>query len=751
MPDDMPEKLFLHKNYSSFLRAIKDYDGQIESTSYFPPRAKAKPTNYNGKFAKLLKDLKIAPYKHQIQALKLLEDNKHIVIATATASGKSLNYQIPSLQALKENKKSLFLFPTKALSHDQLDKLQAMAKKLKIKGLIASYDGDTATNKRLSIRNKAGILLTNPDMLHYGILPFHEKWADFLANLQYLVVDEMHIYRGVFGSHVANVLQRLLRIAKYYGANPQIIAASATIANPQEHAFSLCRENFEIIKQDYAPKAARDFIFWQPPVVNKEINYRRSINTEAAHLAAYFVKHDLKSIFFCNSRKSAELLKRYTQNYLNDNEKHQIASYRAGYTIEDRRIIETAFKAGEISVLMATSALELGVDIGGVDAVVMLGYPGSMTAMWQRVGRAGRAKTRALAMLIVADNPLDEYYLQHPDLITEARAERAIADTYNSEIHPLHVACAAYEKPIAINEGYVAKYLEPSPDNNLYLKNNKWYYQGKYPHKKLNIRGTGGKRIILKDGFDKTIGISDYETALRDLHQGAVYLHQGENYLVGKLDLKKGIAVLLPHLEDYYTQTRSETQIEIIKKEFDLFGVNVGRVRVATNYNSYVKKRYFREHIIDERALDLPEISYNTQALWFTTSHIANLLSPVDLASGLHALEHTLIGLLPAFILCERSDIGGVSYPIYPATGEATIFIYDGYPGGVGYTQAGTSLFPQWLQAAYERLQNCPCKSGCPRCTLSPKCGNGNQYLDKKAAKILAKALLDAMPQRAVN
>ena len=751
MSDDMPEKLFLYKNYSSFLRAIKDYDGQIESNSYFPARAKTKASAYKGKFAKLLKHLKIKPYRHQIQALKYLEDNKNIVVATATASGKSLNYQIASLQALQEGKNSLFLFPTKALSHDQLDKLQAMAKKLKIKKLIASYDGDTASNKRTAIRNKAGILLTNPDMLHYGILPFHEKWADFLANLQYLVVDEMHIYRGVFGSHVANVLQRFLRIADYYGAKPQIIAASATIANPLEHANNLCKEDFELISQDYAPKAARDFIFWQPPVVNKEINYRRSVNTEAAHLAAYFVKHDLKSIFFCNSRKSAELLKRYTQNYLDDEEKQQIASYRAGYTIEDRRIIESAFKKGQLTVLMATSALELGVDIGGVDAVVMLGYPGSMTAMWQRVGRAGRAETRALAMLIVADNPLDEYYLQHPELITEARAESAVADGYNSEIHPLHVACAAYEKPIKVSEGYVAKWLTPTPNSNLYLKNDTWFYQGKYPHKNLNVRGSGGKRIILKDGFGKTIGISDYETALRDLHAGAVYLHQGENYLVGKLDLEKGIAVLLPHLEDYYTQTRSETEVEIINKEFDLFGVNVGRVRVSTNYTSYVKKRYFREHVIDERSLNLPEIAYNTQAMWFTTSHINKAVDIADLGSGLHALEHTLIGLLPAFILCERSDIGGVSYPIYPATGEPTIFIYDGYPGGVGYARAGTSLFPKWLQAAYERLSNCPCKKGCPRCTLSPKCGNGNQFLDKSAAKQLAKALLDNMPQRSAN
>ncbi len=745
MPNDMPESLFLYKNYSSFLRGLPDYQDQIESVSYFPAQAQQTALGYHGKHASLLKKLNIRPYRHQIKALNLLEKGKNIVIATATASGKSLNYQIPSLAAVMEGKNSLFLFPTKALSHDQLEKLQALAKELKIEKLIAAYDGDTKLDKRKEIRENAAIILTNPDMLHYGILAFHEKWAKFFENLKYLVVDEMHIYRGVFGSHVSNILQRFLRIATHYKAEIQIIAASATIANPAEHAGNLCAKEFEVINKDYAPKAAREFIFWQPPVVNKETNYRRSINTEAAHLAAYFIKNDLKSIFFCNSRKSAELLKRYTQNYLNSDEQGRILTYRAGYTIEDRQIIEAAFKKGDITVLTATSALELGVDIGGVDAVVMLGYPGSMTSLWQRVGRAGRSDSRALAMLIVGDNPLDEYYLQHPELITEGKAEKAIAEAHNSEIHPLHVACAAFEKPVKLSEGYVADWLEPNPSSQLVKKEDKFYYFGRYPHKKLSVRGSGGKRIKLKDGFGKTIGISDYASALRDLHRGAVYMHQGENYLVGKLDLEKGVAILLPHLEDYYTQTRTETEIEIIKKEFEVYGVNVGRVRVSTIHTSFVKKRYFRESVIDEELLDLPEVSYATQALWFSTKHLDGLVNPALLGSALHGLEHALIGLLPAFILCERSDIGGVSYPIYPATGEPTIFIYDGYPGGVGYTQAAATNFPQWLQAAYERLSNCPCKTGCPRCILSPKCGNGNQFLDKEAAKNLAFGLLSGI------
>ncbi len=673
----------------------------------------------------------------------MLTEAKHnVVVATPTASGKSLTYQLPTLAALQAQETALYLFPTKALAHDQLAKLKAQAKTLELDHLIASYDGDTAQSKRSKIRDAAACLLTNPDMLHYGILPYHEKWARYLSKLRYLVIDEMHAYRGVMGTHVANILRRLLRLAQHYGAKPQIIAASATIANATEHAKNLTGLEFQGVIDDYGPRAARELIFWQPPLVSEQgEGRRRSANTEAAWLAGQFVKAGLKSIFFANSRKSAELLRRYAMNYLDEGDT-SIQSYRAGYTSEDRRLIEEGFKKGDITVLTATSALELGVDIGGVDAVVLVGYPGSMTALWQRAGRAGRSGTRALTLLIAADDPLDEYYLNHPDLITEGKVEKAIADAFNTEIHPLHVACAAAEKPIAESEGYVAKWLEPPPNSKLVKRSGKWIHLGRYPHKQVAVRGTGGKRIVLKDGFDNTIGISDFETALRELHTGAVYLHQGDNFLVAKLDLEAGVATLVPHMEDYYTQTRSVTDIEVIESQFQLFGVWVGRVRVSTEYTSFVKKRYFRETILDERLLDLPQLAYTTQALWFDVTDIKFAVPPQDLASAMHALEHTLIGLLPAFVLCERVDVGGVSYPAYPANGKPLIFIYDGYPGGVGYTRAGTTVFPDWLQAAFELLKDCPCKQGCPRCVLSPKCGNGNQYLDKHAAKALANELL---------
>ncbi len=731
-------------SYRAWLEALPGYTGQIRSSSFFPPRRLGERVAYEGALEPLLHALGVQPYRHQAEALRLLEAEENVVIATPTASGKSLCYQIPTLHALETGGSALYLFPTKALAHDQLEKLRMLAGPFGLAGQIVSYDGDTPSSERSALRQAGRCFLTNPDMLHYGILPYHQGWARVLGSLRYLVVDELHSYRGVMGVHVANILRRLLRLARHYGASPQVIAASATIANPAEHAQNLTGLSFATVTEDAGPRAAREFVFWQPALLNAQDNRRKSPNSEAAQLAAQFVQAGLKSIFFCNSRKSAELLRRYAALQLGD-EAHKLQSYRAGYTALERQRIEQQFKRGETLVLTATSALELGVDVGGVDAVVLVGYPGSLTALWQRAGRAGRGTTRSLTLLIAGDDPLDSYYLAHPELLTESRPERAVAEVFNTELHPLHLACAAAEKPVRDEEGYAASWLEPQ--GQLVKRQGAWHYLGRYPHRRVSVRGTGGKPIVLKDGLGRTVGVSDLSTALRELHPGAVYLQQGETYLVANLDLQAGVATLLPHIEDYYTQTRSTTDIEVTAREFELYGVSVGRVRVATQYTSYVKKRYFSEAALEERTLDLPEVAYPTQALWFSVKHVAKAVPPADLPSAMHALEHTLIGLLPAFVLCERADVGGVSYPLYPRAGEPVIFIYDGYPGGVGYARAGAAVFPEWLSAARELLANCPCQRGCPSCILSPKCGNGNQYLDKGAALKLAEALLVGLEQ----
>jgi DEAD/DEAH box helicase domain-containing protein len=541
-------------------------------------------------------------------------------------------------------------------------------------------------------------------------------------------------------------------MARRYGADPVVIAASATVGNPGEHGTRLTGRPNVVVSEDDAPSGPREFIVWRPPLLDGG-ERRRSANAEAAGLAAEFTRAGLRSIFFCNSRKSAELVRRYASQQLDPVEQLRIQSYRAGYTAEDRRLLESGFKNGDITTLTATSALELGMDIGGVDAVVMVGYPGSKMALWQRAGRAGRSGRRSLALLVPAADPLDEYYLNHPDLLVDGPVESAVADPFNSVIHPLHLACAAAEAPLARDEGLIAPWVDLEAVPGLVETRHGFEHRGRYPHRRVSIRGTGGTTVRLKDGTGTTLGTSDFAAALRDLHPGAVYLHKGETYVVADLDLERGMARLLPHIEDYYTQPRSETDIEVIAvggppsraladgvMSEPPAGVHVGTVLVRHTVTGYVRKRYFTEAVLEERFLDLPEVSYQTQALWFEPHDLDGGPPLADMPGALHALEHTLIQLLPAFVLCERADIGGVSYPSYPATGSSAVFIYDGYPGGVGYARAGAAVFDAWLRAARDLLARCPCTAGCPRCVLSPKCGNGNQTLDKAAALVLATA-----------
>jgi len=736
------------ESFHARLTADPDYAGQVAGYAFYPPRAGRTAEGYDGASRDGLARLGITPFAHQARALSLVEAGENVVVATPTASGKSLVYQVPALQGAAAGRASLFLFPTKALAHDQLGRLRAMATTLACElgeDGIATYDGDTPEGLRARVRDGVRVALTNPDMLHYGVLPYHARWAGFLSRLDIIVLDELHSYRGVFGTHVANILRRLLRLARHYGADPTLVAASATSGNPRQHAEALTGEPFRLVDEDEAPRGAREFILWQPPLVQGGTR-RRSATSEAADLAARFVRAGIKSIFFCNSRKVAELLRRYAGGQLSGEDAPLLQSYRAGYSSEDRRIIEAGFKNGDIRVLTATSALELGMDIGGVDAVVLVGYPGSKMALWQRSGRAGRERRRALTLLIPGNDPLDEYYLHHPELLTEGPVEDAVADPFNSELHPLHVACAAAELPIRDGErGVMAPDLDPSGVVGLHRLDGAWSHLGRYPHRRLRIRGQGGRLIRLKDLGGRSLGSADLATALRELHPGAVHLHQGEPFQVVRLDLDRGVAELLPHIEDYYTQPRGDTDIEVLSVEDEAAlpaGVHVGRVRVSNSVTGYVKKRYVSGAVLEERLLDLPELSYPTQALWFSADAVSDAVAPADLPGALHALEHTLIGLLPAFVLCERADVGGVSYPLYPATGRSQVFIYDGYPGGVGYARAGGSQFASWLRAARDLLASCPCQNGCPRCVLSPKCGNGNQYLDKHAATRLAGALL---------
>lgn len=744
------------QSFHAFLTQLDGYEEQVVGYHFFPPRRGRSVPDYTGAYAQLVSRLGLAPYEHQAAALQHTGAGQDVVVATSTASGKSLAFQLPVLHALAEGRSALLLYPTKALANDQLLRLRQLGERLDLTGAgesIRTYDGDTPTDKRAAVRQNARVILTNPDMLHYGILPHHSDWAGFLGSLDLLVLDELHAYRGVLGSHVANVVRRLLRMAEAYGARPAVVAASATVGNPAAHAQRLTGRDFVLVDEDEAPAAAREFIIWQPPAADSAGERRRSANSEAAQLAATFARHGVKSLFFCNSRKGAELIRRYAAGLVGEPLGTTIQSYRAGYTAEDRRLIEAGFRSGDITVLTSTSALELGVDIGGVDAVVLVGYPGSKMALWQRSGRAGREGRRALTLLVPGADPLDEYYRTHQGALVDGPVEDAVADPFNDELHPRHLLCAAAELPLAPGEDLVAPWLDLATLEGLMPRAGRYRSVSRYPHRRVQLRGTGGKLVRLKDGMGRSLGATDFATALRELHPGAVHLHQGEQYLVASLDLERGVARLLPHIEDYYTQPRSETDIEILGPlpERQLVagelaapppGVRVGRVRVRHQVVGYVRKRYFSETVLEERVLDLPEVSYDTQALWFDVEGVEGLPAGMDLPGALHALEHTLIGLLPSFVLCERADVGGVSYPLYPPSGQPLVFVYDGAPGGVGYARAGASAFGAWLQAAHDLLAACPCAAGCPRCVLSPKCGNGNQYLDKGAALALAAALL---------
>jgi len=744
VPAKLPPAIESFGSYRAWLKEIEGYADQIAYAELLRAEPLRK-TEYAGAFSGVLAALGLSPYEHQAEAFRAIEAGRHVVLATPTASGKSLVYQAPALKAVLEGETALFVFPTKALARDQEQRLLSMEKALGLPRTTFTYDGDTASEKRKRAREQGSLVLTNPDMLHYGILPRHPEWAGFLGRLRYLVVDELHYYRGVFGSHAGMIFRRLLRLARYYGARPQIVASSATIKNPAEHAERLFGEAFLAVRRT-SSRTEREFVLWRPKALDQTGEVRRSPNIEAALLAEHAAAYGIKTLIFANSRKSVELIGKYTRS---SPFAAQIRTYRAGYTARDRRKLEEAFKKGAISVLVATNALELGIDIGDLDAVVLVGFPGSMMSLWQRAGRAGRGERRALVVWIPREDPLDAYYEDHPDRLTGGEPEAAVADPFNPYLYPLHAHAAARELPLAKTEPLWRPELA---GEGFVEREGRIYTTLKNPHRKIVLRGSGAT-FRLKDPFGKTIGYLDERQAYWEAHPGAVFLHQGESYLVKRLDLERREIELLPSLEDYYTQPLATTEVLAHEGEEVHPGIYVGRVEIVEQVVGYVKKRYLTEAVIEEIPLEMPEIRFATEAVWFHVEPewladekgLAFAMEAL-LPSGIHALEHTMIGLLPLFVLAERADIGGVSYPAYPhplpsGGGRPTIFIYDGHPGGVGYAREGAKRFPEWIAATKDRLQSCPCESGCPRCILSPKCGNQNRYLDKGAAFKLAERL----------
>jgi DEAD/DEAH box helicase domain-containing protein len=694
-------------------------------------------------------------YSHQLEAYERVRAGENVVVATATASGKSLCYKIPAFQNALGRAKSraVFLYPTKALAQDQLGKIKAFD----LRGVHpATYDGDTPHALRSDIRRRANILLTNPDMLNIGILPNHEAWADFLRNLEIVAVDEAHVLRGVFGSHVAAVLRRLRRVARLHGGDPRFVLTSATIANPQELAESLTGLPFVLVDNDGASTGERRVIFRNPPLLDKEKGERRSLLTESALVFANLVAQGVRTIAFARTRKAAELIYRYAADRLGVDGARRISPYRAGYTPRERREIEGRLFSGDLLGVVSTNALELGVDVGALDAVVCCGYPGSVASIWQQWGRAGRGKDPALAVYIAGRDSLDQFLFENPPRVLGRRVEAARVSLENPYILGPHLLAAAHEAPLdADDEEYfgpayrsVAKAM--MEDRALASSGGRLVYVGgDNPARNISLRSASSETVLIADGEGELIGTAEATRAPSELHPGATYLHRGTAYEVESLDLRSHRAVARRVPNRFYTRPRVETDVEVLEEieKRDLANGSIlhwGRVRTTDSVIYYKKVRVADDKEVGVYSLELPDVILETQALWVTLPPLPREARPSfeSFGGALHAGEHGMIGLLPLFAMCDRADIGGLSTPVHRQSRLPTVFVYDGYPGGVGISRRGYDAFESLARDTLGVITRCPCERGCPACIQSPKCGNWNEPLSKDGAVSLLRYVL---------
>jgi DEAD/DEAH box helicase domain-containing protein len=691
-------------------------------------------------------------YAHQAQAYAAARDG-NVIVTTGTASGKTLAFNLPVLDALAADRhaRALYLYPTKALAQDQARSLAELG----VAGVRAGiYDGDTPTERRRQIRGWANVVLTNPDMLHIGVLPRHDLWGDFLHNLRFVVVDEAHVYRGVFGSHVANVLRRLRRLTRIYGSEPRFLLASATIANAGELAVALTGEAATVVEGDAAPRAARTIALWNPPLLDAEAGIRASALGEASRLLAGLAERGLRTICFAKSRKSAELIHRFAADRLDRETAARLAPYRAGYTPQQRREIERRLVEGELLGVTSTDALELGIDIGDLDAAISVGFPGTVASLRQQWGRAGR-RAHGLAVLIASEDALDQYFMREPQALLDRQVEAAILDHANPRVLDGHVAAAAFEAPIDESDtatlGEEALARAPHvPD--LRHTPRGWVWAGKdTPAARTPLRSTSADAFVVVDAATgETLGLAERERAYSTVHEGAVYLHLGRQYLVRELDLVAMRAVVEPFDGDWYTQAKKETTTAIeeplrVERRCGL-ELSFGRVSVTEQVVAYAKKAVADGSTLATVPLELPPTTFDTEAVWFVPRphQLEGLEAMPLLLSSLHAAEHSLIALLPLWAMCDRWDIGGLSTNLHLDTGAPTVFVYDGHAGGVGIAERGFDQFEGWVADTAKLLAGCPCERGCPSCVQSPKCGNLNEFLDKAGALKLLTRMTNA-------
>ena len=707
-------------------------------------------------------------WRHQADAADLAHSGRHVVVATGTASGKSLAYQLPALSDSLSSRgprgergaTTLYVAPTKALAQDQVTSLQG----LQLGVRTTTHDGDSSREQRDWARDHGEYLLTNPDMLHRSLLPGHARWSRFFGALRYVVVDECHHYRGVFGAHVSHVLRRLRRVCALYGADPTFVLASATVAEPDVLAGRLTGHDVTAVTEDASPRGQVVLGLWEPPFTGhlgeNGAPVRRAATSEVADLLTDLVVDGVHTLAFVRSRRGAESVASTASSLLAEVAPElasRVAPYRGGYLPEERRALEQALRSGRLVGLAATNALELGIDVSGLDAVLLAGFPGTRAALWQQVGRAGRGGQDALGVMVARDDPLDTYLVTHPEMLLGRPVEASVFDPSNHYILGPHLCAAAEESPLSEADlplfGPTAREAVDhlTEAGLLRRRSARWFWTDRRRASDLaDIRSSGGRAVQLVEHVTgRVVGTVDASSAHGTAHQGAVYVHLGETWLVRELDLDENVAIIERADPDYSTSAREITDIRILaEREHETWGrcrLSVGAVEVGHQVVSYLKRRIPSGEVIAEEPLDLPERTLRTTAVWWTVPAAALEdagLATADLPGAAHAAEHASIGLLPLFATCDRWDIGGVSTALHPDTGQLTVFVYDGHPGGAGFAERGFATARTWLTATREAIVGCACTEGCPSCVQSPKCGNQNHPLDKAVAVDLLDLLL---------
>ncbi|MBM9616461.1 DEAD/DEAH box helicase [Desulfobulbus rhabdoformis] len=690
-------------------------------------------------------------FSHQQEAIDRIRAGEDVIVATPTASGKSLIYNVPVLESVLSDATThaLYLFPLKALAQDQLRWINEFSQHLPEleKNVALICDGDTSDYKRRKMREKPpNILITNPDMLHLSMLGYNDNWSLLWQGLRYIIIDEVHTYRGVFGSHMAWVMRRLIRICKKFGVSPQFILSSATVGNPAELAHELIDREVAVVSESGAPRGQRHFIMFDPI---------DSAAAAACQMLEASLKRGLRTIVYTQARKMTELIYIWTRDRLGDLS-DKLTSYRAGFLPEERREIEERLTSGNLLGVISTSALELGIDIGSLDICILVGYPGTIMATWQRGGRVGRRQRDSLIIMVGQEDALDQYFLRHPQDFFEREVESAVLNPSNPVIAQKHLLCAATESPLRADEAVVKTPAAQTAITELVAQaelllgsdGRTWFSGRKYPHRDVDLRGSGRSLTIRVSGKKKSVlGQIDGNRALKECHPGAIYLHRGETYLIEQLDLDAGEIRATRKQVNYFTRTMGTKETEILATqalverktstpEFS-YRIGLGRLKVTDQVTGFQRRLVSGHRVISTQPLELPPTVFETEGLWIEIpARLQEQLetSLLHFMGGIHALEHAAIGIFPLLVLCDRNDIGGISYPLHPQLKKPAVFIYDGQPGGVGLSREAFHKASELLASTLVAIASCPCETGCPSCVHSPKCGSGNRPIDKEAA-----------------